>query len=96
MIAEKEFKPFKNHKFNVSGGVAVYHEFANPYELEVGMSGMDGYYKLQDEKRSDNRAVVRFGFGYELKDNVDVSASWLTNIDREYRTDANLDLKYHF
>ena len=96
LMAEKEFKPFKNHKFNVNGGVAVYHEFANPYELEVGMSGMDGYYKLQDEKRSDNRAVVRFGFGYELKDNVDVSASWLTNIDREYRTDANVDLKYHF
>lgn len=96
LMAEKEFKPYKNHKFNINGGVAVYHEFANPYELEVGMSGMDGYYKLQDEKRSDNRAVVRFGFGYELKDNIDVSASWLTNVDHEYRTDANVDLKYHF
>ncbi|MBR1374264.1 autotransporter outer membrane beta-barrel domain-containing protein, partial [bacterium] len=96
LMAEKEFKPFKNHKFNVNGGVAVYHEFANPYELDVAMNGMSGTYRLQDEKRSDNRAVVRFGFDYELKDNVDVSASWLTNIDREYRTDASIDMKYHF
>ncbi|MEE6207624.1 MAG: autotransporter outer membrane beta-barrel domain-containing protein, partial [Alphaproteobacteria bacterium] len=96
LMAEKEFKPFKNHKFNINGGVAVYHEFANPYQLKVGMNDMDGYYKLQDEKRSDNRTVVRFGLGYELKDNIDVSTSWLTNIDREYRTDANLDLKYRF
>ena len=96
LMAEKEFKPFKNHKFNINGGVAVYHEFANPYELDVAMNGMSGTYRLQDEKRSDNRAVVRFGFGYELKDNIDVSASWLTNIDREYRTDASIDMKYHF
>ena len=96
LMAEKEFKPFKNHKFNVNGGVAVYHEFANPYELDVAMNGMSGTYRLQDEKRSDNRAVVRFGFDYELKDNVDVSASWLTNIDHEYRTDASIDMKYHF
>ena len=96
LMAEKEFKPFKNHKFNVNGGVAVYHEFADPYELDVAMNGMSGTYRLQDEKRSDNRAVVRFGFGYELKDNIDVSAIWLTNIDREYRTDASIDMKYHF
>ena len=96
LLAEKEFKPYKNHKFDLNGGVAVYHEFANPYELNVAMNGMSGTYRLQDEKRSDNRAVVRFGFGYELEDNVDISASWLTNIDREYRTDAKIDLKYSF
>lgn len=96
LMAQKEFKPYKDHKFNVKGGVAVYHEFGNPYELEVGMSGMDGHYKLQDEKRGDNRTVVRFGFDYSLKDNMNVSANWLTNIDREYRTGANIDLKYNF
>lgn len=96
LMAEKEFKPFKNHKFSVNGGVTVYHEFANPYELDVAMSGMSGTYRLHDEKRSDNRTVARFGFNYKLKDNLDVSASWLTNIDREYRTDASIDMKYHF
>ena len=96
LMAEKEFKPFKNHKFSVNGGVTVYHEFANPYELDVAMSGMSGTYRLHDEKRSDNRAVVRLGFDYKLKDDLDVTAHLLTNIDREYRTDAGIDLKYHF
>ena len=96
LMAEKEFKPFKNHKFNVNGGVAVYHEFANPYELDVAMNGMSGTYRLHDEKRSDNRTVARFGFNYKLKDDIDVTAHLLTNIDREYRTDAGIDLKYHF
>ena len=96
LMAEKEFKPYKNHKFNVSGGVAVYHEFADPYELDVAMNGMSGTYRLHDKKRSDNRAAIRFGFGYELKDYIDVTANLLTNIDREYRTDASIDMKYHF
>ena len=96
LMAEKEFKPFKNHKFSVNGGVTVYHEFANPYELDVAMSSMSGTYRLHDEKRSDNRTVARFGFNYMLKDDLDVTAHLLTNIDREYRTDAGIDLKYHF
>ena len=62
----------------------------------MAMSGMSGTYRLHDEKRSDNRAVARFGFGYKLKDNLDVSASLLENIDREYRSDAKIDLNYHF
>ncbi|MBR1840772.1 MAG: hypothetical protein IJ778_01410 [Alphaproteobacteria bacterium] len=96
LMAQKEFKPYKGHKFNVNGGVAVYHEFSNPYELEVGMSDMDGYYKLQDEKRGENRTVVRFGFDYSLKDKMNVSANLMTNIDHEYRSGANIDLKYNF
>jgi hypothetical protein len=96
LMAEKEFKPLKDHKFNVSGGVAVYHEFAEPYELDVAMNGMTGSYRLHDEKRSDNRAAVRFGFGYMLKDYFDVTAKLLTNIDREYRTDVGIEMKYHF
>ena len=88
--------PVKNHKFSLNGGLAMYHEFANPYELKVGMSGMDGTYTLRDDRRSDNRAVVRFGFGYEFGEDIDVSANLITNIDREYRTDAGIDMKYHF
>lgn len=76
--------------------MVVYHEFSNPYELEVGMSDMDGYYKLQDEKRGENRTVVRFGFDYSLKDKMNVSANLMMNIDHEYRSGANIDLKYNF
>ena len=96
LTAEKEFSLYKLHNFKINGGLAFYHEFANPYELDVSMSEMDGTYRLHDEKRHDNRTVVRFGFDYELGEDVDVSASLLSNIDGEYRTDAACDIKYHF
>ena len=32
----------------------------------------------------------------EVKENLDISAILRTNIDREYRTDTGLSLKYHF
>ena len=94
--AEKEFSLYKLHNFKINGGVAFYHEFANPYELDVCMNEMDGSYRLYDEKRHNNRTVVRFGFDYELGEDVDISASLLSNIDGEYRTDSVCDIKYHF
>lgn len=94
--AEKEFTLYKRHKFKFNGGVTLYHEFANPYELDVSMSELDGSYRLHDEKRHDNRTVIRFGFDYELDKDVDVSASIMNNIDGECRTDAVCDIKYHF
>lgn len=96
LMAQKEFKPLKNHKLNLNGGVAVYHEFADPYALNVAMDGMSGTYKLRDDKRNDNRAVVRFGLNYLLKDYLDIAANLLTEINRDYRTSAGIDLKYSF
>lgn len=96
LMAQKDFKPLKNHQLSLNGGMAVYHEFSDPYTLNVAMNGMSGTYQLRDDKRSDNRAVVRFGFGYKLKDYLDFSANLLTDISREYRTDAGIDLKYLF
>ena len=96
LMAEKEFSLYKHHKFKMNGGVAFYHEFANPYELDVSMSEMDGTYRLHDEKRHNNRVAARFGFDYMLRKDIDISMSMLSNIDGECRTDAVCDMKYHF
>ena len=80
----------------MNAGVAFYHEFANPYDLDVSMSEMDGTYRLHDEKRHANRVAARVGFDYNLRNDVDVSMSMLSNIDGECRTDAVCDMKYHF
>ena len=93
---EKEFAPYTDSKIKLSGGIAVYKEFADPYELKVGMNEMNGSYKLKDESRGDKRTVLRFGAGYNLKENIDISAMIRTNIDREYRTDTGINLNYHF
>ena len=96
LLAEKNFTLYKKHQFKMNAGVAFYHEFANPYEIDVCMSEMDGMYRLHDEKRHSNRTVVRTGFDYEWGKDVEMSASLLSNIDGEYRTDAVCDVKYHF
>jgi hypothetical protein len=80
----------------MNAGVGFYHEFANPYEIDVCMSDMDGMYRLHDEKRHNNRTVIRAGFDYEYSKTIEMSASLLSNIDGEYRTDAVCDVKYHF
>lgn len=93
---EKEFSPSKDSKLKLNGGVAVYKEFADPYELKVGMNDMKGTYKINDESRGDKRTVLRFGIGYNLRENMDISATMRTNIDREYRTDTGVNLNYRF
>ena len=96
LAAEKDFTLYKLHKFSMNAGVGFYHEFANPYEIDVCMSDMDGMYRLHDEKRHNNRTVIRAGFDYEYSKTIEMSASLLSNIDGEYRTDAVCDVKYHF
>ena len=93
---EKVFTPYKNSKLKLNGGIAVYKEFADPYDLKVGMSDMSGSYNLKDEKHGDKRTLVRFGAEYKVKENLDISAMIRTNIDHEYRTDTGISLKYNF
>ena len=93
---EKEFATSKDSKLMLNGGVSFYKEFADPYDLKVSMNEMNGTYKIKDEKHGDNRTVLRFGAGYKLKENLDLSAMIRTNIDREYRTDTGVSLNYHF
>ena len=93
---EKEFTPNKDSVLKISGGMSFYKEFADPYDLKIGMNEMNGNYKLKDEKHGDKRTVLRFGAGYNIKENLDISAILRTNIDREYRTDTGLSLNYHF
>ena len=95
-MIEKAFSLYKLHNFKFNTGLAFYHEFANPYELDIRMSELEGTYRLHDEKRHNNRVAARFGFDYELLNNIDVSMSVLSNIDGECRTDAVCDIKYHF
>ena len=52
-------------KLSMTAGVMMYREFADPYNIKMGMQGMEGSFELYDE-RSPYRAVASFGFGYDL------------------------------
>ncbi|MBR6412251.1 MAG: autotransporter outer membrane beta-barrel domain-containing protein, partial [Alphaproteobacteria bacterium] len=85
----------KTSKIKLTAGVAAYHEFADPYKLRVGMDGMDGTFMLRDEKRSDNRGVVRAGFDYDWSD-YSLYGSIMSYIDKEVRTSLKSGFKWKF
>lgn len=85
----------KNTSLSFNGGVAIYHEFADPYKMKIGVSGMDGTFTLRDENRSNNRAVIRTGFDFKHND-ITVDGKLMSYIDREYCTDAVLNMKFNF
>lgn len=93
---EKVFSLSKDSNLKLNGGVAVYKEFADPYELKVGMAEMNGNYRLRSEKYGDKRTVLRFGAGYTLKEDLEFTAGLRTNIAHDYHTDAGINLNYHF
>lgn len=73
----------------------AYHEFADPYELELSMRGMEGSWKVRDEKRRDERLMVKNTFEYDFKP-ISVYANLYSYIDSEYRTKADIGFKYAF
>lgn len=95
LYADKNLQLAKESSLKLNGGVAMYHEFANPYALTLGMNGMDGSFTIRDEKRTDNRAVVRTGFEF-TQGKLSLLGNLMSYIDSEYRTNATLDLKYNF
>ena len=85
----------KDSRIKLTAGVAAYHEFADPYELEVGMEGMDGTFMLRDENRSDNRGVLRARFDYDWED-YSLYGSIMSYIDKEIRTSLKSGFKWKF
>ena len=81
-------------KFNI--GMAIYHEFADPYSLDLQMRGMDGSYKVRDDRRKDNRAVIRTGFDYKWSDDIMFTGSFASYLDGTTHNNANLDFKHKF
>ena len=95
LYAKREEELDKDTRLNLMAGVSVYHEFADPYRVKVGMQGMDGAFTLRDENRSDNRGVIRAGFDYVYRD-LSLYGSLISYIDKEVRTSAKTGMKVKF
>ena len=95
LYANSEHKFSEKSKLTFTNGLTMYHEFADPYKMQVGVYKMSGKFDIRDEKRSDNRAVIRTGLSY-VNDNISLSGNVMSYIDKEYRTNAVLDFKYAF
>ena len=95
LYASKETKFSKDSSLRFNGGVALYHEFADPYKMKLGMEGMSGTFTLRDENRSDNRAVVQSEIEFK-HNNFSIVGNIASYIDRKYETNTTLDFKFGF
>ena len=92
---EKEQSWKENHSLNFMLGAMVYHEFANPYDLEMKINHMSGSFTLRDENHKDDYMVLRSKFSYNL-DNMSVYGDIFSYIDNKYRSRIDLGFKYSF
>lgn len=80
--------------FSLTAGTMLYREFADPYNMKVGMNGMDGSFDLFDEQKK-YRAAADFGFGYEIG-----PFNWYGSlrhfVDTNNRTQMNTGFNVHF
>ena len=95
LYANKDVDISKESKLKLYNGVALYHEFADPYKMRIGMNGMSGTYTLRDNERGKNRAVIRSGFDF-TSDDLSLYGSLSSYIDHELQTNADIGLKYSF
>ena len=91
----KAYSFSQNQSMKINAGLMVYHEFLNPYELELSMKGMDGTWRIQDERRKDNHVTISGGFEYYLAP-FSIYGNLFSYIDSEFNTKADFGLRYAF
>ena len=96
LYANKDMKIGKQQRLKMYAGMAVYHEFADPYTTELNMQGMSGSFRVRDARRKDNRAVLRGGFDYGFAEDFSLIGTLATFIDGTTHINANVDFKYNF
>ena len=79
---------------NVNAGMMMYREFADPYNVKMGMQGMDGTFNLYDDNR-EYRGVATFGFDYDVG-NWSVTGTLQHYIEADKHTNFKSNLKYNF
>ena len=83
---------FDNLKFNA--GFMLYREFADPYNIKMGMNGMNGTFNLYDEQ-NEYRGVASFGFGYDVG-KLNVFGNIQHFIENDNHTKFKTGLKFEF
>ncbi len=95
LYATKDFGLGHDSRFNLNAGVMMYREFADPYNIKLGMQGMEGTFNLFDDKQRDYRGVATFGFDYTVG-NMDIYGAVQHYMETENHTNIKTGLKYAF
>ncbi len=79
---------------DLTAGLMVYKEFADPYNIKMGMDGMDGTFSLYDNV-SPYRGTASFGFNYNAGD-MSMYGNVQHFMESETHTNVKTGLKYVF
>ncbi len=79
---------------NLTAGLMLYREFADPYNIKMGMNGMDGTFNLYDDV-SEYRGTALFGFDYGIGD-LDLYGSLQHFVEQDSHTNFKAGLKWTF
>ena len=82
-------------RLNLTAGIMGYREFATPYNIKMGMSGMDGTFDLYDDRVSAYRGVANLGLDFTAGE-WQVFGTLRHYMERETHTDMTAGLKYRF
>ena len=91
-VGLKAAKAFGDIRLNA--GVMMYREFADPYNIKMGMRGMEGTFDLNDDP-SRYRSVASFGFDYDVG-NWSLIGALQHFIESDTHTNLKAGIKYRF
>lgn len=89
----KNIQTNKDESISFKAGVMAYHEFANPYNVKLGMNGMQGTFDLYDDISRD-RSEISFGLTYKRKNmriNADMRHFAQRDSHSQIKISASLD-----
>ena len=95
LYAAKQYDLSSEAKLNLNAGMMLYREFADPYNMKLGMQGMSGHFDLYDEDRSSYRGVARLGLDYQTKD-LDIYGSIQHYMEDDPHTNVKSGFKWKF
>ena len=85
----------KTAKLNLMAGLMGYYEFADPYNIKLGMQGMHGTFDLYEDNSKRYRGVGSLGFDYE-EDDFTIYGQIRHYMESEVHTDIRTGLKFNF
>ena len=90
----KNIQTDKDESISFKAGVMAYHEFANPYNVKLGMNGMQGTFDLYDDI-SRNRSEISFGLTYKRK-NMSINADMRHFAQRDSHSQIKISASLDF
>jgi len=95
IFVDRAFKLANENHLKINSGVMMYHEFAEPYSLKLSMCGLQGNWRVRDEKQKDNHFALTGGLEYNFAP-FSIYSTHYSYLDSRNHQKTEVGLKWHF